>query len=352
MGQQTMIAEKLAYFFDAADLGNVFEDWPEEIGLVLCLDDAGTCEMLLHHHDEGRAVLRKAGALLDRGPGEFAVVPPVEGYPTRRVMFSDEQKLLALVADEDDLAEMAADYLINYHFEQDRKARERREKEAARAAAPKSPAPSSEPFFWRPRLHLSEVRAKRQPRPKAPDIPQGYVPAEAISEVECFFAEGELRLGRRGVRLSLAPELVDIKTCTRLVQEVGFRDDLSRFVLPRRAVEGWQPGEPLVIDIPQERFPAGLRARFSGAARVAEVTITAQGVFVAPGAVIPEPEPAASEAELKAPVRRRRFLTPVRVAVVLLTGIGLTAGTVINAVASPDRPAATASLVAFDVSAD
>ena len=347
-----MIAEKLAYFFDASDLGSVFEDWPEEVGLVLCLDDAGTCEMLLHHREEGRTVLRKAGALLDRGPGEFAVVPAVEGYPTRRVLFSDEQKLLALVEDEDDLAEMAADYLINYHFEKDRKARERREKEAARAAVQKTPARSSEPFFWRPRLHLSEVRAKRQPRPKAPEIPQGYVPAEAISEVECFFAEGELRIGRRGVRLALAPELVDIKTCTRLVQEVGFRDDLSRFVLPRKAVEGWQPGEPLVIDIPEERFPAGLRARFSGAARVAEVTITAQGVFVAPGAVIPEPE-LVPEAELKAPVRkRRRFLTPVRVAVVLLTGVGLTAGTMINAVETPNLLEAPSNLVAFDEGAD
>lgn len=130
-----MIAEKLAYFFDASDLGSVFEEWPAEIGLVLCLDDAGTCEMLLHHREEGRAVLRKAGALLERGPGEFAVVPAVEGYPTRRVMFSDELKLLALVEDEDDLAEMAADYLINYQFEKDRKARERREAEVARARA-------------------------------------------------------------------------------------------------------------------------------------------------------------------------------------------------------------------------
>ncbi len=342
-----MIAEKLAYFFDASDLGSVFEEWPEEIGLVLCLDDAGTCEMLLHHREEGRAVLRKAGALLERGPGEFAVVPPVEGYPTRRVMFSDEQKLLALVEDEDDLAEMAADYLINYHFEKDRKARERREKEAVRALAaamPKRPARSSEPFYWRPRLHLSEVREKARPKPKAPEIPQGYMPAEALSEAECFFAEGALRIGRRGVRLELAPELVDIKTCTRLVQEVGFRDDLSRFVLPRKSVAGWQPGEPLVIDIPEERFPAALRARFSGVARVAEVTVTAQGVFVAPGAVIPEPVvEAAPKADLKAPVRkRRRFLTPVRVAVVLLTGVGLTAGTMINAVETP------AQLVASD----
>lgn len=238
-----MIAEKLAYFFDASDLGSVFEEWPAEIGLVLCLDDAGTCEMLLHHREEGRAVLRKAGALLERGPGEFAVVPAVEGYPTRRVMFSDELKLLALVEDEDDLAEMAADYLINYQFEKDRKARERREAEVARAraATQKQPARSSEPFYWRPRLHLSEVREKARPKPKASEIPQGYVPAEAISEAECFFAEGALRIGRRGVRLELAPELVDIKTCTRLVQEVGFRDDLSRFVLPRKAVKGWQP---------------------------------------------------------------------------------------------------------------
>ena len=112
--------------------------------------------------------------------------------------------------------------------------------------------------------------------------------------------------------------------------------------------------EPLVIDIPEERFPAGLRARFSGAARVAEVTITAQGVFVAPGAVIPEPAPEpAAEAELKAPVRkRRRFLTPMRVAVVFLTGVGLTAGTMINAVETPKPHEVPQHLIAADEGAD
>ncbi|MBN9887143.1 hypothetical protein [Salipiger abyssi] len=328
-----MIAEKLAYFFEAADLMSVFTDWPEEIGLVLCLDDAGTCEMLLHHREEGKAVFRKAGAVLDCPPGEFAVVPAVEGYPTRRVMFSDEQKLLALVEDETDLAEMAADYLINYQFEKTRKAK------AAESAAP-TPASvqkALEPFRWRPRLHFSEIRDAGRRTPKEPkpasSMPEGYAAAEAVKDRECRIAEGELSLDHRGVRLMLAPEQVTIKTRTQLVQEVGFRDDFSRFVLPRKAVDGWELGDPLVIDIPESFFPEGLRQRFAKGPRLAEVTVTAQGVFVAPGAAIPQPE--VTETEPVPAKKRRRFFTPARAALVALAGLGVATGTMINAVEMP-----------------
>ncbi|MCR8550571.1 hypothetical protein M4578_22335 [Salipiger sp. P9] len=324
-----MIAEKLAYFFEATDLMSVFVDWPEEIGLVLCLDDAGTCEMLLHHRDEGRAVIRKAGAVLNCPVGQFAVVPEIEGYPTRRVMFSDEQKLLALVEDESDLAEMAADYLINYRFQKARK--EKAVTAPSIAAAVPKPV---EPFRWRPRLHFSEVRKAVQPKSKpvkGPEMPQGYAAAEAVKDSECRIAEGEISLGHRGVRLMLAADQVTIKTRTQLVQEIGFRDDFSRFVLPRKAVDGWQAGDPLVIDIPETRFPEGLRQRFAKGPRVAEVTVTAQGVFVAPGAAIPQPE-VAEEAPIK---KRRRFFTPGRAAMVALVGLGVATGTMMNAVELP-----------------
>ncbi|MEQ5870652.1 hypothetical protein J4E08_12155 [Sagittula sp. NFXS13] len=337
-----MIAEQLAYFFDASALGCVFEEWPEDIGLVLCLDESGSCEMLLHHAEEGQGVLKKAGALLGRGAGEFAVVPAMDGYPTRRVMFSDEQKLLALVEGEADIAEMAADYLMNYRFEKARKARERLQAEAARARQAELGPRLIEPFTWRPRLHLSEVRSKvtpkRTPKPKKPDMPEGYLPSQDAVQSECWFADGELRLGDRGVRLALAADMVDIKTSTRLVQEVGFRDDFSRFVLPRGAVDGWLPGEPLVIDIPEDRFPAGLRERFK-LARSAEITVTAQGVFVAPGGALAEQGEASGVKEDTSPRRkRRRFLTPVSIAVALLAVAGLTVGTMIEALEADGLP--------------
>lgn len=172
-----MKAEKLAYFFEACELRTVFAEWPEEIGLALCLDEAGTCEMLLHHHDEGAAVLRKAAAVLDAPKGGFAVVPPVEGYPTRRVLFSDEQKLLKLVAGEDDLAEMAEDYLINYRFEKERKARPAPAPAPEPvAAAPKPAEPSAGVrgcIFQSPRPSPCVAASRRPARcPKAMPLPR------------------------------------------------------------------------------------------------------------------------------------------------------------------------------------
>ena len=109
--------EKLAYFFEPADLVTVFDPWPREIGLVLCMEESGHCEIVLHHMEES-AVLQKVAAVLRQPVGDFAVVPPMRGLPTRRVLFSDEQRLLSIVTGEDELPEMAADYLINYQYTQ------------------------------------------------------------------------------------------------------------------------------------------------------------------------------------------------------------------------------------------
>ncbi|MGR3321943.1 MAG: hypothetical protein ACU0DK_08435 [Pseudooceanicola sp.] len=329
-------AEKLAYFFESADLGSVFEGWPAEIGLVMCLDEAGSCELLLHHRDEGADVLRKAAAVLGLPVGEFAVVPEKPGLPTRRVLFSDEQRLLSLVMAEDDLPEMAADYLLNHQYEQKRKAR----KAAERAEAPREVAGLSADRRWEPRFHVTDVRHKPVRKPKA-DMPGGYAPASEIRGDECRFAEGILTLGRRGIRLVIAPDLVTARTRSIRVAEVGFRDDFSRFVLPREAFGHWQVGDALVIDMGVELFPAGLQQRFALAPRRADITVTQHGVFVVPGAAIePEPpEPVRKPTRLQGlAAARKRIFTPLRLALVALTGFGLMTGSVMRAVDFSDAP--------------
>lgn len=328
-------ADKLAYFFDATDLDGVFRDWPREIGLVLCMDDDGGCEMLLHHRDEGREVIRKIAAVLGRPVGQFAVVPEVEGHPTRRVLFSDEQKLLAIVAAEKDLPEMAADHLINYRYELARRAKKQ--------AAPAKPEPKvkreAEPQRWRPRFRLMDVGPRSK---KAAQGMPGYHPA-GPRDRECKFVEGELSLGRRGVRLVVAPELLTVRTAAFRVNDLAFRDDYSRFVVAREAIGDWEEGEALVLDMRMDLFPEGLLRRFEAGVRRAEVTVTDHGVFVAPGEVV-EPavaEPVAEPAPAApAPRRRRRFLTPVRMVLVALTGIGLMTGSVMRAVDVSDLPQA------------
>ena len=91
--------DKLAYFLDADQLAGVFAEWPDDMNVVLCLEDSGDCEIVVYHQDEGHSVLSKVAGILERSVGEFTVVPEMRGYPTRKVFFSEEQKLLTLVAD-------------------------------------------------------------------------------------------------------------------------------------------------------------------------------------------------------------------------------------------------------------
>ncbi|MGR3571048.1 hypothetical protein [Brevirhabdus sp.] len=393
-----MTQDKLAYFFTEAELRGVFADWPEEIGLVLCLDDAGGCDMLLHHITDGAAVLDRAAAVLGRALGEFAVAPAMPDLPTRRVLFSDEQSLLTLVAAETDLPELAADHLINFRFEQERKAKalsaagakaaekggvrkptaklggkaggdtgiDKGAKAAVKAGTvPRMPplgAPALPPraatlaaadpveaFLRRaPRFRLSEVRANLpgdRAAARAGDLPVGYRPASEIRHEECRFAEGALTLGARGVRLTIGAERVSVQSRPLRVAEIGFRDDFSRFVLPRSAIGAWESGDPLVIDMPVELFPAGLQQRFALAARRAEVTVTRRGVFVAPGAPVAPVVPSAqdgldgtvspsvppSEPPGPPPNRSRvpRFIAAA-LALVALTGLGMFAGSLLT----------------------
>lgn len=317
-----MASDKLAYFFEAHDLVHVFADWPEEIGLVLCLDASGMCELLLHHVSERGRMPAKAAAVLGCDRSELEVVPEIEGYPTRRVLFTDEQKLMSLILDEDDLEELAQDYLINYRFEASRKAAK-----AVLEPTPK-PAPKPEPrtsaltevFRWKPRLHLSDAAPKAR---RKPTLPEGFAALDASAE--CDFAEGVLELTRTALRLSLAPEMVNIQTPVRRARQIGFRDDFSCFVLPRLTAAGWVAGAPLVIDMPEDRFPPALRARFAQGPRHAQVTLTSQGVFITPGALLPPPAP-----EAEHPVRRRRLFSPVRSALIGMVCLGLAAGAMLR----------------------
>ncbi|WP_163851503.1 hypothetical protein [Pseudooceanicola aestuarii] len=318
-----MSADKLAYFFDHADLCALFRDWPQEIGLVLCMDDAGSCDLLLFHEDARQKVLEDAGAVLDRAPGEFAVVPRLDGYPTRRVLFSDEQKLMQLIGQEDDLAEMAADHLINHQFEIERRTAAAAEpgRSARPPAVPLAEARSA-PAPWRPRFRLSYARP-RPARPAKAALPPGFLPARQVQEESCSFPEGQISMGRRGVRVTLHPEKVSVNTAFQRVEDVAFRDDYASFMLPVAALKGWHMGDPLVLDIEAVLFPIGLRQRLALAPRRAEITVTPRGVFVAPAEALPQPE------EEAAPPRRRApFLRRSQVALVaILACLGLATGT-------------------------
>ncbi len=108
--------ETLAYFLEEDSLRDLMATWPAGMQLMLVLDDDGRCDLMVHHRDEAGRVLDKLIADLGELASGLSVTPQVPGRPTRKVKFSDEQQLLALVAEAEDLRETATDYAINYRF--------------------------------------------------------------------------------------------------------------------------------------------------------------------------------------------------------------------------------------------
>ncbi len=109
-------AEALAFFLEEAEMRQIFRGWPEAIRLAVCLDRSGGCAMLVFHRAEDDRILRRIAELLQMPAGGFHVVPERKGYPARRMLFSEEQAIIGLVAETDALVETASDYAINYAF--------------------------------------------------------------------------------------------------------------------------------------------------------------------------------------------------------------------------------------------
>jgi hypothetical protein len=280
--------ETLAYFLEEDSLRGVMRDWPEAMQLMVRLDEAGRCELLVHHRDEAGRVLETLREGLGEEAETLAVVPPVEGFATRRVRFSEEQQLLALAASTEGLSESAQDYAINYRFA----CEEGLDPEAV--VGPRARPLADEPESDLPQV--AERRAARRqtqpdPRPEpapAPRLfPAGFEAANDPARRECSLVTAQLHGQGARVRLSFEPGALQGAEIPVVVENVGHSADFGCFVLPRGALAGWQPGAPLVIDMPQEQFPEAWAARFRRQTHHAQVSVTATGVFVRP--VLPEP---------------------------------------------------------------
>jgi len=308
----------LAYFLDESDLAELLPDWPEGMQLALCLDEDGGCDMLVHHRDEDERVLDRVAELLKRPAGGFNVVPERPGHPTLRILFSERQQLLGLVSEAERLAETASDYAINYRFalEEGLDPQTMTRADVGRRVPERPTATRVKPRFSFTRTEIRTETAEADDR----DLPPGYAPASASTRQDCHFLPARLEATGGLVRLLLEPEKLKGDPRPLPVSRVGHRDDFQRFVLPRRSLGDWTPGEGAVLEIPAGEFPDALAARFRGQPHAAEAVVTPAGVFVAPGAALP---PASRP--------RRRLISPLRLALVALAAVGLVSGTVVSA---------------------
>lgn len=106
----------LVVLIDADDVKHVFSAWPDHICLAACLTRGGDCSMVVFRRDERPIVPLRLLDILDVDGDEICFVPEVRGFETRHFLYSDERRLMALVASDPDLLDEAIDYSINYTY--------------------------------------------------------------------------------------------------------------------------------------------------------------------------------------------------------------------------------------------
>ncbi len=304
------------YILEADAILSILSEWPARMQVAVCLTPDGACDLAVHHENEVARVLHRIAAL--QSDVALSVAPEVAGYPTRKVLFSEEQQLLSLVADSSDLAEIASDYAINYRFAQEqgldsnyvtetRAAQPKTLLEPAHreqgAAAPTSLSARSQAFL----THLF--------------LPSGYAAPSLAQKPECLFVGARLERVGDCLRLHLASDGSVAEAHRVNVTRIGFRDDYARFVLPRGALDGWAVGQAACLDLPEDLFPEAAIARYMQAPDACQVTVTGRGIFVSPASQLAAPTlPVAVVAPVKP---RRRLIGRVHMAVGALVAVML-----------------------------
>lgn len=106
----------MAVLMGPVEVRQTFRDWPAEMCLAVCLMESGDCQLVVFRQEELAEFPARLRRHLGVRAGELCFFPRVEGYPTRALLYSDEQRLMALVAEAPEIVEEAADYAVNYAY--------------------------------------------------------------------------------------------------------------------------------------------------------------------------------------------------------------------------------------------
>lgn len=295
--------------------------WPAGMQVAVCLSPGGGCELAVHHHDEVARVLERIAALQGGAREDICVAPPVEGYPTRKVLFSEEQQLLSIVAENPNLPELASDYAINYRFAEDEGLDD---PSATAVPQPDHPQRASASVTLGD-TGPSVMSARSQAFITHLSLPSGYATPSPEQRPECSFVDAHLTSQGGRVRLVIAPDEATGSEVAVPFTRIGFRDDFAMFVLPRAALERWSQGRAAVLEMSADLFPEAFILRFSQEAHLCRVTLTQRGIFVTPlgpvAAASLLSRPAAAS-----PVQKRRWLKSVHVAVAALVAVMVVTG--------------------------
>jgi len=109
----------MAVLMGPVEVRQTFRDWPEKMCLAVCLMESGDCQLIVFHQDEAEVFPARLQSHLRLTGQELCFFPAVPGYASRSLLYSDERRLLALVAEAPEIIEEASDYAVNYAFAQE-----------------------------------------------------------------------------------------------------------------------------------------------------------------------------------------------------------------------------------------
>tara|TARA_R110002074_G_scaffold311520_1_gene482366 strand:+ start:5993 stop:6553 length:561 start_codon:yes stop_codon:yes gene_type:complete len=110
------VESTLIILIDADDVKFAFSGWPDHICLAACLSSDGTCSMIVFRRDERDEIPARLLKVLRLKPSQVCFVPQISGYRTKQFLYSDERRLMALVASDPVILEEATDYAVNYNY--------------------------------------------------------------------------------------------------------------------------------------------------------------------------------------------------------------------------------------------
>lgn len=106
----------LIVLVDADDVKSVFATWPDDICLAVCLTREGACSMIVFRREERPDVPERLVLQLGVSHRDVCFVPRVPGFATRSFLYSEERRLMALVASDPAVLEEAIDYAVNVTY--------------------------------------------------------------------------------------------------------------------------------------------------------------------------------------------------------------------------------------------
>lgn len=101
---------------DAEDLWHALGNWPEDVCLASCLLRNGDCHFLFFRRAERAAIADRVMDVLDLHEQEICFIPEVPGFESREFKYSDERRLMALIASDPLIVHEAIDYDLNYTY--------------------------------------------------------------------------------------------------------------------------------------------------------------------------------------------------------------------------------------------